>query len=348
MIRAATDRSLRLPTVSTVGTTVRAIAGSPWELATTVRMPGERHRGPLPPLTASQRALADALRADVTRLSVEIGERNVFRPAAYREAEAWLCGALSRLGLSVERQVFDTGGVPCVNISAELRGRHRPDEVIVYGAHYDSLKDCPAANDNGSGVAAVLALARSLCALPESERPARSVRFVFFANEEPPFFYTDKMGSRVYADACAARGERIVAMLTPETLGCYSDAPGSQLYPLPLLSRAIGGVGDYVAFIGVGKSGSLVRRCVGLFRACAAFPSVGAALPSIVPGVGASDHWSFWRRGYPALMVTDTAPFRYRYYHTREDLPDKMDFERMARVVEGLEGVVRRLAEGAP
>lgn len=346
MIRAATDPKLRLPTVSTLGTTLRAIWSSPWQLTTAVKMPGERHTGPLPPLSGSHRQLAAALRADVTHLAVGIGERNVFRPKEYRAAESWLAGELASLGLKVERQVFDTQAVPCVNLSAELPGRTKPGEVIVYGAHYDSLKDCPAANDNGSGVAAVLALARHLCALPADQRPARSVRFVFFANEEPPFFYTDKMGSRVYADACRARNENIVAMLTPETIGCYSDEPGSQLYPLPLLAGHVGSVGDYVAFVGVGNSAPLVRRCVGLFRERAQFPSVGAALPSIVPGVGASDHWSFWRVGYPALMVTDTAPFRYRYYHTREDTPDKMDFDRMARVVEGLHRVVEGLAEG--
>jgi len=345
MIRAATDPKLRLPTVTTVATTVRAIWRSPWQLTTAVRMPGERHTGTLPPLSEEHISLAASLRADVTHLSVGIGERNVFKPAGYRAAESWLARRLTELGLVVQRQAFEAHGVPCVNLSAELPGRTRPDEVIVYGAHYDSLKDCPAANDNGSGVAAVLALARHLSDLPADKRPARSVRFVFFANEEPPFFYTGKMGSRVYADACRARNENIVAMLTPETIGCYSDAPGSQLYPLPFLSGPIGGVGDYVAFIGVGRSAPLVRECVGLFRKLARFPSVGAALPSIVPGVGASDHWSFWRVGYPALMITDTAPFRYRYYHTREDLPDKMDFERMSRVVDGLHRVVRSLAD---
>ena len=348
MIRAATDPKLRLPTVSTASTTIKAIWSSPWQFNTAVKMPGERFAGLLPELTGSQRALAGMLRGDVEHLAVGIGERNVFKPQGYRAAEAWLAGQLSTLGMNVERQVFDTDGVPCVNLSAELPGRVRPDEVVVYGAHYDSLKDSPAANDNGSGVAAVLALARHLCALPAEQRPSRSVRFVLFANEEPPFFYTDKMGSRVYADACRARNDNIIAMLTPETIGCFSDAPGSQLYPLPFMDRIVGGTGDYIAFIGVGRSAPLVRRCVELFRRNAQFPSVGAALPSIVPGVGASDHWSFWRVGYPALMVTDTAPFRYRYYHTRQDLPDKMDFNRMARVVDGLHKVVESLAADEP
>lgn len=348
MIRAATDPKLRLPTVSSASTTINAIWSSPWQLTTAIKMPGIRHTGPLPALTAAQHALAAALRADVEHLAITIGERNIFMPAGYRAAEAWLASQLAALGLAVERQTFDTQGVPCVNLSAQLRGTTKPDEVIVYGAHYDSLKDSPAANDNGSGVAAVLALARHLCALPAAERPARSVRFVLFANEEPPFFYTEKMGSRVYADACRARSENIVAMLTPETIGCYSDQPGSQLYPLPFMDRIVGGTGDYIAFIGVGRSAPLVRRCVELFRRNAHFPSVGAALPSIVPGVGASDHWSFWRVGYPALMVTDTAPFRYRYYHTRQDLPDKMDFDRMARVVDGLHKVVESLAADEP
>jgi Zn-dependent M28 family amino/carboxypeptidase len=230
-----------------------------------------------------------------------------------------------------------------VNLWSEVRGSSRPDEIVLVGSHYDSLRHCPAANDNGSGVAATPALMRRFAGGP---RPERTIRFAFFANEEPPHFWTEFMGSYVMGEACRAKNENIVAMLTPETIGCYSDEPGSQRYPLPFVKRLYGDKGNFIAFIGVGKSAGLVRKCVGLFREHAQFPSMGAALPSIVPGVGASDHWGFWRVGYPALMVTDTAPFRYRYYHTRLDTPDKMDFDRMARVVDGLRGVVADLASG--
>jgi hypothetical protein len=306
-----------------------------------VRMPGRSHRGPLPPLTDAQRDLAHELRAHVEELAGHIGDRNVFAPDRYAAAELFIGQTLSRLGYKVRRQPYEVMTVTCANLDVEIPGAEHPDQIIVVGAHYDSIKGCPAANDNGSGVAATLALARAFAA----SRPARTLRFVFFANEEPPFFWTQDMGSLVYARACKARAEKIVAMLTPETIGCYSDQPGSQRYPIPV-DRWYGTTGNFIAFIGMHESARLIRRCVGSFRSHAAFPSLGAGLPSIVPMVGASDHWSFWLQGYPSLMVTDTAPFRYPHYHKRTDTPDKIEYERLARVVEGLRGVVEDLAAG--
>jgi hypothetical protein len=162
---------------------------------------------------------------------------------------------------------------------------------------------------------------------------------VCFVNEEPPFFWTEDMGSLVYANACKARGENIVGMLTPETIGCYLDGPGTQRYPIPV-QRWYPTTGDFIAFVGMHESAALIKRAVGTFRRTTGFPSIGAGLPSLVPMVGASDHWSFWRNGYPALMVTDTAPFRYVHYHKKTDTPDKIDYQRMARVVLGLSRVV--------
>jgi len=172
-------------------------------------------------------------------------------------------------------------------------------------------------------------------------------------NEEPPYFWTELMGSVVMARACReARNnggrERIVAMLTPETIGCYFDAPGTQKYPPPL-GLVYPSEGNFIAFIGMSGTrgaGALVKRCVGEFRARSRVPSLGAAMPGWVPGAGSSDHWSFHRTGVPSLMITDTAPFRYPHYHTPDDTPDKIDYERAARVVDGLTGVVREIAAG--
>lgn len=302
-------------------------------------MPGRSHSGPLPPLTPEQRALAAELRATVEELAGNIGERNVFHPVKLAAAELYLGAELTRMGYHVRRQAYGVMGVECANLDVEIPGAELPDEIVVVGAHYDAVRGCPAANDNGSGVAATLALARMFA----GSRPRRTLRFVMFANEEPPFFWTEDMGSLVYADACKARGEKIVAMLTPETIGCYLDEPGTQRYPIPV-GRWYPTTGNFIAFVGMHEDARLIRRVVGAFRAAAAFPSIGAGLPSIVPMVGASDHWSFWRRGYPALMITDTAPFRYVHYHRKTDTPDKIDYERTARVVEGLRAVVRELA----
>jgi Zn-dependent M28 family amino/carboxypeptidase len=199
------------------------------------------------------------------------------------------------------------------------------------GAHNYPARGPPGPNDNATGVAAVFEIAR---ALKDAHLP-RTIRYVAFVNEEPPFFQTELMGSAVYAKACKARGEKIVAMITPETIGYYSDAKGSQHYPM-MLGLFYPRVGNFIAFVGESGSQDLVARCVASFRGHTQFPSEGGAAPSWIEGVGWSDHWSFQREGYPALMVTDTAPFRYKHYHTPQDTPDKIDYDRTARVVAGL------------
>jgi len=171
------------------------------------------------------------------------------------------------------------------------------------------------------------------------------VRFVAFANEEPPFFSSSAMGSAHHARRCREREEHLTAMLSLESLGYYSDAPGSQHFPLPGLGFLYPTVGDYLVLVGNFASRREVREAVGTFREQAAFPCEGAALPWWIPGVGWSDQLSFWREGFPALMATDTAPYRNPRYHTATDMPDSLDYERLARVVVGLQHVVRAWAD---
>jgi Zn-dependent M28 family amino/carboxypeptidase len=153
----------------------------------------------------------------------------------------------------------------------------------------------------------------------------------------------DDMGSRRYAARCRSRGERIAAMLSLETIGYYTDAERSQQYPFPF-DRFYPDRGNFVGFVGNLQSRALVRRCVGAFRRTTSFPSEGLAAPGFITGIGWSDHSSFWEQGYPAVMVTDTAFFRYAPYHTHSDTPDKLSFDRMARVVAGVARVVEELA----
>jgi len=297
-----------------------------------VRMPGRSHRGALPDCTARQAALAGDLRRDVHALAGAIGERSVRRRDAQRRAAEFIEASLRESNLDA-RTVSG-------NIAAELRGSKSPGEIVIVGAHYDSAEGSPGANDNGTGVAAVLALARRFAGCA----PERTLRFVAFVDEEPPSFGTDAMGSRIDARACRERGDDVVAMLSLETLGCYSDEPGSQRYPIPLLGLIYPDRGDFVTFVGSVASRSLVRRAIGAFRERAPFPSEGAALPGWIPGVGWSDHESYWREGYPAIMVTDTALFRDPRYHTAQDTAEHVDLERLARVVEGLGAVVEDLS----
>lgn len=306
-----------------------------------LRMPGTSYQGPLPPADHRLQRLASELRRDVAYLAEEIGERNVqHRPDELAQARAFIAAELSSGGYSVQVQEYQVHGTTCANLEVEITGSTRPDEIVIIGAHYDSVPQCPAANDNGSGVAALLSLARSYSGTSTD----RTLRFVAFVNEEAPYSHTDAMGSWVYARRCRERQENVVAMLSLETIGYYSDEPGSQRYP-PIVGRVYPSVGNFIAFVGNVRYGRLVRQVVRAFRESEQFPSEGGALPEAITDIARSDNWAFWQEGYPALMVTDTAaPFRYPYYHTAEDTVDKIDFDRMARVVRGLHGVVGELA----
>jgi hypothetical protein len=303
------------------------------------QMPGVSFRGTLPPLTSEQVLARDRLRADVARLAGEIGERNLWRYPALRAAAAYIEGTLAASGYAPDSQAFESGGTLVRNLAVEIPGATRPEEVVVVGAHYDSVLGSPGANDNASGVAALLEIARLL-----RNRPlGRTVRLVAFVNEEPPFYHSREMGSMRYAERARARGERVTAMLSLETIGYYTDAPGSQHYPWPL-GLFYPDTGDFIGFVGNLGSRALVRRALASFRRHASFPSEGVAAPGWLVGVGWSDHWSFWQAGYPAIMVTDTALFRYDDYHSPRDTPERLDYDRTARVVTGLARVVEDLA----
>jgi len=307
------------------------------------RMPGRSHRGPLPALTAQEGEIATRLSRHVETLAGEIGERNLWHLGELRKAADHIRASFAETGDVVAAQEFAVSGLTVANLEAERKGQGPAQEIVVVGAHYDSVVGSPGANDNATGVAALLEVARLL----RDTRHRRTLRFVAFVNEEPPFFQGDGMGSLRYARRCRERGENVVAMLSLETMGFYSDAPGSQEYPFPL-SLFYPDTADFIAFVGNTRSRSLVRTTLSSFRESTAFPSEGAAVPGLLPGVGWSDHWSFWQAGYPAVMVTDTALFRYAAYHTAEDTPEKVHYDRMARVVAGVARVISRLGVSGP
>lgn len=306
-----------------------------------VSMPGTQYSGGA---VAADEALANALRADVTHLAVDIGERNLGNePEALQRTAAWLETRLTSLGYDVRSQSFQVGDHEVRNLSVERRGVDVPDELVVVGAHYDSMLGTPGADDNGSGVSVALSLAEFF----SKERPRRTIRFVFFTNEEPPFFRGGLMGSDVAAKASRSANENITAMLSLETLGYYRDEERSQHYPW-LFSLFYPTRGDFVAFVGDTASRELVHDVVLTFRGVAKIKSDGVAAPSILPGIDWSDQGPYWRQGYPGLMVTDTAPFRNPNYHREGDLPDTLDYARLAHVTVGLRTVVTRLANATP
>jgi hypothetical protein len=301
-----------------------------------IKMPGKNiSKAAL--LSSDEVILRDELRVDVQKLAGKIGERNMRHYPQLNASADFIEDSFSRAGFRARRDSYELRGQACHNIEVEIPGT-RP-EILLIGAHYDSVFGSPGANDNGSGVAAMLALARRFA----GKKTEHTFRFVAFVNEEPPYFLSGEMGSLVYAERCKVGGDKISAMISLETIGYFSDAPNSQTYPSPGLGILYPKVGNFIGFVANIHSRALLRRVIALFRQHAKIPSEGAALPWFIPGVSWSDQWSFWKQGYPGIMVTDTAPFRYPYYHSASDTPDKLDYDRFALVVSGMEKVIEDL-----
>jgi len=309
---------------------------------------GDAAAGPRDPATAER------LRADVRTLSEEFAPRCGATAETHEKLEAaarYLTSNVELLlrGASDRRMIvqrFEERARLYSNVVFEFEVEGA-EEIVVVGAHYDSYCGTPpytpGADDNASGTAMALELARRF---DQRRRAAgatpwrRALRFVFFANEEPPYFQTAAMGSLIYAQQAQQKGERIAAMLSLETLGYYRDEPGSQTYPygidrfLDLPVR-----GDFLAFAANLDSRALMVEVVDAFRRGTALPADGLAAPGI-PQLGWSDNWAFWQAGFPAVMVTDTAPQRNPNYHLASDTWDTLDYRRMAMAADGLEEAI--------
>lgn len=303
-----------------------------------MQMPGEGRLSALPPLTAEQRAMSRRLRAHVNKLAGEIGARHGEAPGAYAAAGDYIAAAFRQAGLQPYFEPFGDRG-QYRNVVAEIDGVSRAAGIIVVGAHYDTVAETPGADDNASGVAVMLELARVFAA-----RPLRQgLRLVAFANEEPPHFLTRDMGSLYHAGRSAERGDMIRLMISLEMLGYYSSEPGSQDYPAPF-SYFYPDRADFVAFIGNFHSRAVLKEAIDLFRAARQFPSEGLAAPVVLaPDAGRSDHSAFWLHGFRAFMVTDTADHRNHAYHSADDVPASLNYDAMARVTTGLAGMLAGL-----
>lgn len=310
-------------------------------LAWFTMMPMRSYSGSLKPLSQDETKIRDDLKNYVTRLAETIGKRNVdYAYDALKSSADAIDTTLRGLGYDVHSYEYSVQGQPVRNLEVQIPGAKSPEKNLIIGAHYDTFGDTPGADDNASGVAGLLELAASL----KDSKPDQTIRLVFFVNEEPPYFQTNNMGSVVYAKQLHDQNVNVTAMVALETIGYYSDAEGSQQYPSGL-GVLYPNAGNFIGFVGNVGSRSLVRKAIRAFRASTDFPSQGVAAPSGLTGVSWSDHWSFWQQGYKAIMVTDTAPFRNRNYHLAADTPEKLDYDRMARVVAGLKNVALALAQ---
>jgi len=297
-----------------------------------IYMPGNSYQGKLPALDDAGLEIARRFETHVSILCRNPAGRNYIEKQGLDSARKYIAEQFKSSGYQVEFQEYQLSGDVVANIEVTHTGTTHPDEIIIVGAHYDAVPGAPGANDNGSGVAAILELADRF----KDKNFPRTVRFVAFVNEEPPNFMTGNMGSYVYAKNAAKEKDNIIAMFSLETIGYFRDETGSQHYP-PFFSLFYPNKGNFITFVGNLRSRGLVTKSIRSFRAHSTFPSEGIAAPAFIPGINWSDHWSFWKQGYPAIMITDTAPYRYPYYHSAGDTPDKIDYEKMVYVVEGIE-----------
>lgn len=303
-------------------------------------LPGRSYSGSLPALTADERTLAANLKTHIEAIAAR--EHNIDTYDDLEKAARYIERVLTAYGYAPAPQEFTARAKRVRNIETVIEAATPDAQTIVVGAHYDSAIGTPGANDNATGSAAVLELARLLS--PLKGNAAKRIRLVLFVNEEMPYFGTSDMGSLHYAKRLAESGERVTAMYSLETLGFYSDAPGSQKYPAPF-GLVLPNRGDFISFVGMLGSRPLLQDAMRSFRSHTPFPTVGGVSPGFIPGIGWSDHWAFAQQGFQALMITDTALFRYPHYHKPTDTPDKVDNEKLARVVKGIERVVRDQAK---
>jgi Zn-dependent M28 family amino/carboxypeptidase len=282
------------------------------------------------PWTGGLRADARRLEHDVTYLSTTALPRNAAHPESLHRTALWIAQSFRASGARVSVQTFQARGRTWENIVAEFGPNASSQAVLVIGAHYDAFGEMgprPGADDNASGTAGLLELARLLGAT----RPTTPLMLVAYTNEEPPFFGSEAMGSAVHAESLARARRRVKGMVCLEMIGYY--APG-QAWPTPLFSLLYPRRGDFIAVAGGWSDRTLARW---LKRGM-----LGAGGVRVVSFTGphetsdASDQRNYWSHGWPAVMVTDTAFLRNPNYHTIRDTVDTLDYRRMAAVVDGI------------
>lgn len=291
--------------------------------------------------------LAPTLRATVEALAEGFGPRPAGDPLHLQKVAFWIAERLRLAGCAPQMEPFEVDGHPYWNVTAEARPEtpagtpagEKKAPGFLLGAHYDTEPGTPGADDNSSGVAVLLELARRFCQQP----PPGRLRFAFYALEEMPNFASENMGSAFHARALKSAGDLPEWMMSLEMLGYYSDAPDSQNFPYWFFRLLYPSEANFVAFVSDLGSRSLNRRLHHAFLAASDLPAERLSAPAFVPGVDFSDHRSFRAVGVPAVMLTDTSFYRYSHYHLATDTPDRLDYGRMAKIVLGLETVLRAL-----
>ncbi|MCK4866865.1 MAG: M28 family peptidase [Alphaproteobacteria bacterium] len=277
--------------------------------------------------------VADAARleADVRYLAENTPARSNGQRGTLDRAASFVADSFAAAGCEPRAEEFKVDQVAYRNVICSFGPADAPRLVI--GAHYD-VYESPGADDNASGVAGLIELARMIA----TEKPALEHRLdlVAFTLEEPPHFRTESMGSYIHAQGILKENAELKLMISVEMIGFYSDEPGSQSYPLGFLAWLYPDKADFIGVVGGLFDRSSVARVKSLMAVSDDLPVYSINAPAALTGVDFSDHWSFWQNGLPALMVTDTAFLRNPNYHEATDTPDTLDYRRMALAVDGL------------
>lgn len=283
----------------------------------------------------------EKIRKHIQVLAKDIGERNSFQYQNLEKAADYIKEEFKSYGYQPQEQVYRIGEQSYCNIIATKPGKDKKDKIIIVCSHYDSVWGSPGADDNASGVAGLLELARLLY----KNNLDKTVKFIAFTNEEPPMFMSHAMGSFQYAQEAKRRGEDIEAVLCLESIGFYSEKRKSQSYPFGLASF-YPDKGNFISIVSNFNSRHLLKRIVKEFKQVSNFPLEYLVAPIFfAPAISFSDNWSFWRFGYKSVMITDTAFYRNPFYHTQDDTADKLNYQSISSVVEGLYNVILKLAE---
>ena len=312
-------------------------------------LPGKNHKGDIPELTQIQSKDMQIMKTHIEYISNEIGEHNYWKYGALEDCKKYIVNEGEKYGYKPVLQSYNCRGKTVSNIEFVKHSRQNPNEFYVIGAHYDSVHGTVGADDNTSSVAALLHLADYF----KDKDLKTGIRFVFFVNEEPPFFHTEEMGSLIYAKQYNPKSPGnqfhknptiIKGMISLDPIGYYSTEKKSQRYPFPL-SLFYPGTGDFIALVADNSSRKFLKQVGKSFRKHASIPSRGIAAPRSIPGITFSDHWSFSINNIPAMLFTNTGMFRNPHYHRTTDLPDTLDYHRMTLVVDGIKGVIKDLTQ---
>ncbi len=277
----------------------------------------------------------------VEHLSVHIGSRSVYEYDKITATKYYIVSCLEDFGFVPELQSYNYDGKEYSNIIVSIKGARFPDEVVIIGAHYDSVYGTPGADDNASAVAVLL----EMCRVLKSFSPARTLKLIFFVIEEPPVFRSKYMGSYVYAMEAKAKNENIKSMISLEMLGFFTEKKGGQTFPLPLMNLLYPSTPNFIAIVGDLSSRNLVNKVKNSLNKASSIPVETLSTFSFIPGVDFSDHHSFWEMGYQAVMITDTAFYRNPNYHTARDSIDTLDFDKMPNLLKGLIQTAKDLAD---